>query len=198
MSLNQAEAFFLFALVAAVTPGPSNTLILATASTVGAHRGLPCVLGAAAGMSALLFCSTLGLGQLIVAQPMLVKAMNWCGAAFLLWVAWRIANADGPAAVSPTKPAGFLEAAAFQWVNPKGWLVAVSAAATYLQATPDSALLQALVFAALFFAAAFPSGLVWLSLGAALQTLLRNNGARRTFNIAMGIVMAASILMLLR
>src|SRR5262245_47621790 len=69
MSLNQAEAFFLFALVAAVTPGPSNTLILAIGSTVGAQRGLPCVLGAATGMSALLFCSTLGLGQLIIAQP---------------------------------------------------------------------------------------------------------------------------------
>jgi threonine/homoserine/homoserine lactone efflux protein len=198
MSPNQAEAFFLFALVTAVTPGPSNTLILATGSTVGAHRGLPCVLGAAVGMSALLFCSTLGLGQLIIAQPTLLKVLNGCGVAFLLWMAWRIANADGPADVSATKPAGFFEAAAFQWVNPKGWLVAVSAAATYLQATPDSALFQALTFAALFFAAAFPSGLVWLSLGAALQTLLRNNRARRAFNIAMGIVMAASIVMLLR
>ena len=198
MSPNQAEAFFLFALVAAITPGPSNTLILATGSTVGAQRGLPCVLGAATGMSALLFCSTLGLGQLIIAQPTLLALLNWCGAAFLLWVAWRIANAGAPADLPAAKPAGFFEAAAFQWVNPKGWLVAVSAAATYLQAASDSALLQALMFAALFFAAAFPSGLVWLSLGAAVQALLRNHRAARVFNIVMGIVMAASIVMLLR
>jgi len=103
----------------------------------------------------------------------------------------------GPADVRPAKPVGLLGAVAFQSINPKGWLVAVSAAATYLQATPDGALLQALTFAALFFAAAFPSGLVWLSLGAAVQSVLGNTRTTRAFNIAMGIAIAASILPLL-
>jgi threonine/homoserine/homoserine lactone efflux protein len=135
---------------------------------------------------------------MIIAQPSVLSLLNWCGAAFLLFVAWRIANAGGgPSDVRSAKPVGFLGAVAFQWINPKGWLVAVSAAATYLQVTPDNALLQALTFATLFFTAAFPSGLVWLSLGAAVQSLLANTRTARVFNIVMGVVMAASILLLL-
>ena len=126
MTLDQAAAFLVFALVAAITPGPSNTMIVATASAAGLWRGLPCVLGASAGMGTLLFCSALGLGQLVIAQPMLLRALNWGGAAFLLWLAWKIANAGRVSDVRAPKPVGFIGAAAFQWINPKGWLVAVA------------------------------------------------------------------------
>lgn len=198
MTFDQAAAFLVFAVVAAITPGPSNTMIVATGSAWGLSRGLPCALGSSVGMGVLLFASALGLGQLIIAQPMLLKALNWCGAGFLLWLSWKIATAGPAQEANDTKPVGFLGAAAFQWINPKGWLVAVSAAGTYLQAATDNVLLQAATFGALFFAAALPSGLVWLVLGASVHALLRDDRHARLFNIAMGLALALSILMILR
>jgi threonine/homoserine/homoserine lactone efflux protein len=198
MAVDQAAAFLVFALVAAITPGPSNTMIVATAAASGWRGGLPCVLGASAGMGALLFSSALGLGQLIIAQPTLLRALHWGGAAFLLWLAWKIANAGQLSDMRAARPVGFFGAAAFQWINPKGWLVAVSAAATYLQAVSDNALSQAMAFGGLFFAAALPSGLVWLALGASARALLRNERSSRVFNIAMGVALAVSVAMMLR
>ncbi|MFO0997365.1 MAG: LysE family translocator [Alphaproteobacteria bacterium] len=198
MTLDQAGAFLVFALVAAITPGPSNTMIIATGSAVGVWRGVPCVIGASTGMALLLFASALGLGEIVVAQPMMLTALKWGGAAFLLWLAWKIATAGHAAETSDAKPIGFLGAAAFQWVNPKGWLVAVSAAAAYLEAAAGDPLAQASEFGALFFAAAFPSGLVWLCLGAAVQRLLRDRRSARLFNVVMGLALAASVAMIFR
>ncbi len=198
MTFDQATAFFLFSVVAAITPGPSNTMIVATGSAWGLWRGLPCALGSAVGMGMLLFASALGLGQLIVAQPMLIKALNWGGAAFLLWLSWKIATAGRAQETTGAEPVGFLGAAAFQWINPKGWLVAVSAAGTYLQTGSETVLIQAAIFGALFFAAALPSGLVWLVLGASIRTLLRDERHARIFNIVMAITLALSVLMIFR
>jgi threonine/homoserine/homoserine lactone efflux protein len=198
MTFDQATAFFLFSVVAAITPGPSNTMIVATGSAWGLWRGLPCALGSAVGMGMLLFASALGLGQLIIAQPTLIKALNWGGAAFLLWLSWKIATAGRAQETPGAEPVGFLGAAAFQWINPKGWLVAVSAAGTYLQAGSETVLLQAAIFGALFFAAALPSGLVWLVLGASIRTLLRDARHARIFNIVMAITLALSVLMIFR
>jgi threonine/homoserine/homoserine lactone efflux protein len=198
MTFDQVVAFLIFSLVAAITPGPSNVMITATGSAVGVMRGLPCALGAATGMGALLFCAALGLGQMIVDQPKVLRIINWCGSAFLLWLAWRIATAGRASEATKVKPVGFLQAAAFQWVNPKGWLVAVGAAGTYLQATAGNPVVQAMIFAALFFAAAFPSGLVWLVLGAMVQRLLRDDRTMRIFNAVMGLALAASVVLMLR
>ena len=85
-----------------------------------------------------------------------------------------------------------------QWINPKGWLVAVSAGGTYLHATTDNAIGQAATLGGLFFLAAFPSGLVWLVLGASVHRLLRDNRSAQFFNIAMGLALAASVVMILR
>ncbi len=130
-------------------------MITATGSAAGIARGLPCALGAAAGMASLLFTAALGLGQLFLGHPEILRAMNWCGAAFLLWLAWKIAWAGRTGESSATKPVGLIGAAFFQWVNPKGWLVAVGAASTYLQPDTGSQVLQAIVLALLFFTVAF-------------------------------------------
>jgi threonine/homoserine/homoserine lactone efflux protein len=196
MSVDQVIAFLVFSLVAAVTPGPSNLMITATGSSVGIVRGLPCVLGASLGMGLLLFCAALGLGQFVLGHPALLKAMNACGAAFLLWLDWKVATspqASGPAAA---RPAGLIAAALFQWVNPKGWLVAVAAAGTYLQAGPGDPVATAAAFGALFFAAALPSGLLWLVLGALMQRLLQDHRRARIFRIAMGAALAVSVMMM--
>jgi threonine/homoserine/homoserine lactone efflux protein len=91
---------------------------------------------------------------------------------------------------------GFLGAAAFQWIKPKSWLVCASAAGTYLHAGSSSALAQALAFGALFVLASLPCCFVWLAFGATAQRLLRTDRARRTFNIAMGLLLAGSVLLM--
>ena len=122
MTLDQTLPFLIFSLVAAITPGPSNVMITATGSAAGIVRGLPCVVGAAAGMAALLFTAALGLGQLIIGHPEILRVMNWCGAAFLLWLAWKIANAGGAGEAGATQPVGFFGAAFFSGSTRRaGW-----------------------------------------------------------------------------
>ncbi len=101
-----------------------------------------------------------------------------------------------PSQAERPKPVGFTGAALFQWANPKGWLVAVGAAGTYLHAAPGNQLTQALAFGALFFVAAFPSGLVWLGLGALLQRALRSDRTARIFNATMGVALVGSVLLM--
>ena len=122
MSAEQAYSFLVFAFVAAVTPGPSNVMLTAAGANAGIVRGLPCLLGVDVSMGLMLFLVAFGLGSLVLAHPPVVAAMKWGGAAFLLWLAWKIATAKG----GPTgegRPVGFVAAAALQWVNPKAWLV---------------------------------------------------------------------------
>ena len=130
-------AFLLFAVVAAVTPGPSNIMLTAAGAQAGVLRGLPCLFGVATGMGAMMFVVPLGLGSLVLERPLVLKALHWGGAAFLLWLSWKIAT-SGSRSDSAPDPVGYLGAAIFQWVNPKSWLVTASAAGTFLSAGAGS------------------------------------------------------------
>lgn len=197
MDLDQAGAFVAFAFVAAITPGPSNVMLTATGSIVGIRRGLPCLLGVGAGMAAMMLVVALGLGSLVLAYPPLLSAMKWGGAAFLFWLAWRIAA--GPPSVDPDarQAVGFGGAFAFQWLNPKSWLVSASAAGTFT-APEGGVVAQALAIAGLFFFVATACGFAWLGFGVVLGTLLRKPPWRRAFNVLMGILLAASVVWILR
>lgn len=197
MTPDQAVAFFTFSLVAAITPGPSNVMITATSSLVGIRRGFPCALGAAAGMSALLFCSEVGLGRLLIGFPVIMGAMKWAGAALLPWLSWKIATAGPMNGGKAGRAVGFWGAAGFQWLNPKAWLVAVSAASVYGITGTGNPALAALLFAAVFFVAAFPSCLVWLLLGAMISGLLRDERSARIFNVVMGLLLAVSVVIII-
>jgi len=198
MTTEQILAFLVFSVVAAVTPGPSNVMLTATGATVGVVRGLPCLFGVSAGMGLMMFVVPLGLASLVLKHPMVLKALNWAGAAVLVWLSWKIATSRGGAADASRDPVGFAGAAIFQWVNPKSWLVSVSAAGTFLSTDAGGAVLQSAALGGLFFLAAWPSGLVWLAGGAAVQRVLNGGRRRRVFNIAMGALLALSIVMILR
>ncbi len=188
-------AFMTFAVVVAGTPGPSNTLLTAIGARVGVRLGLASLLGQVTGMGTVLFAITLGAGNLLLAHPLALQVLKWGGATVLCWMAWRIATA-GQAEDATSAPAGFLAMAAFQWANPKGWLIGVAAAATFLDQHAGGALAQAAIFAILFTLVALPSCLPWLAFGAALQRFLRTPRARRVFNRAMGALLAASTILL--
>jgi threonine/homoserine/homoserine lactone efflux protein len=127
-----------------------------------------------------------------------LTALKWCGAAVLFWLAWKIATAGRPGAAADGKPVGLVGAAAFQWVNPKSWLVCTSAAATFLEQGSGSALGQSAAFALTFVVASLPSCLPWLAFGAVLQRLLRSERAVRVFNGVMGALLAASVIFIIR
>lgn len=198
MNLDQIVAFLVFSLAAAVTPGPSNVMVTAAGARVGVRRGMPCLLGIAFGMGLMMFLVAYGLGQFVLDNPEVLRVLQWCGAAFLLWLAWRIATArgGGPAA-EEGPPVGFLGAAAFQWVNPKSWTVTAGAVGTFLQADAGGPLAQALAFGLLFVVAALPSGFLWLAFGAGMKRLLATERSQRAFSIAMGVLLAASVVTIL-
>ena len=188
-------AFMTFSAVVAGTPGPSNALLTAVGARAGVRRGLASLLGQVTGMGAMLFAITLGLGNVLLAHPAALQALKWGGAAMLCWMAWRIATA-GNAEMGTNPPAGFLGMAAFQWINPKGWLTGVAAIATFLDRRAGGALAQAAIFAVLFTLVALPVCLPWLACGAALQRFLRTPRARRVLNGTMAALLAASTILL--
>jgi threonine/homoserine/homoserine lactone efflux protein len=196
VTLDQAIAFFLFSVAAAGTPGPSNALLTATGANVGVRRGLPCLLGVTLGMGLMMFVVAFGLGSLILRNPVVLEAVKWCGAAVLSWLAWRIATAGRPRAADGP-PVGFVGAAAFQWINPKSWLVCASAAAAFLEEGASSALVQSAAFGLVFVLAALPSCWPWLAFGAVLQRFLRRERARRIFNVGMGALLAVSVVLII-
>lgn len=198
MTIDQAAAFFLFAFVAAITPGPSNVLLTATGAQVGFWRGLPCAAGIATGMGTMMFLAALGLGSMLLGHPEVMSAIRWTGAAFLLWLSWKIATAPAGQGPVDAKPTGFVGGAALQWVNPKAWMVATGSVATYLQPGGTAPVIQSAVFVLVFLSAAIPSSLVWLAFGAGAQRLLDDARRARRFNLVMGLLLAASVIAILR
>ena len=137
-----------------------------------------------------------GLGGVALAHSGALHALHWIGAAFLLWLAWKIATPDRGGETARHEPVGFVGAAAFQWVNPKSWLVCASAAGAYLE-PGGNALVQAAALGGLFILASLPCCFVWLAFGAAAQRVLGTERRLRTFNIVMGALPAASVTLIL-
>lgn len=194
-----------FALAMAATPGPNNAMIAASGANFGMRRSLPHLLGVTLGFPTMLLLVALGAAELLHATPGLERALRWGGAAWMLWLAWRIATAEpaGGAAEAGragggtrTRPLSFLEAAAFQWVNPKAWTIAAGAIAAYT-AGGGALLPRALLLAAIFAVATLLSLVAWAALGAGMARLLLRASALRRFNRVMALLLALSVLPLL-
>ena len=193
MNTDQIIAFVIFAVVACWTPGPSNVLLTATGTNVGVIRGLPALFGISFGIGLMMFLVVFGLGKLILDNPRALEILKWLGVAFILVLAWKIATSGRVEKGSGGKPVGFFGAAAFQWVNPKSWVVCSSAAATYLQAGASEAIIQALSLGTIFFLVSLPCCFPWLAFGAVMQRFLKSDRALRLFNISMGSLLVASL-----
>ena len=170
-------------------------ILTSTGAAVGILRGLPALVGQAVGMGIMLFLIAFGLGSLVLNNPLIIQVLKWCGVGFLLWLSWKIATAGHSEATEDRAFVGFWRAAAFQWVNPKSWLVCAGAIGTYFRAETGNAFGQSITLALLFIAAALPSCFVWLAAGAGMQRFLRTERAARTFNVTMGALLAGSILL---
>ena len=144
MSVDAFLALLVYAFVTSITPGPNNLMLLASGVNFGFVRTIPHMLGIGGGFLVLLLAVGFGLGAVLTAFPSLHLALKIAGGAYLLYLAWRIAMSRSMAKDGETKgrPMTFLEAAAFQWVNPKAWVMAVGAMAIY--ANPQAPFLSVL------------------------------------------------------
>lgn len=182
-----------FAVSMSISPGPNNLMVTASGANFGFLRTIPHMLGVSFGFPVMLLAVGLGLGQALQAAPQVHAVLRWVAAAYLLYLAWRIATAGGPGeAEARGRPFTFLQAALFQWVNPKAWVIALSAVATYTSPDGDT-LAEILLIGAVFVVAAFLSLAVWAAFGTLIAGLLRSPGALRAFNLAMAGLLVLSL-----
>ena len=186
-------ALAVFCLVTLFTPGPNNLMLMTSGLNFGVRRGVPHVLGVVIGFSLMVLIVGLGLGAIFEAWPLLYQLVKYAGAAYLMYLAWQIAVSEPPApgTDSTRSPISFFQAAAFQWVNPKAWVMAVGAVATYAGVAPFP--LNIIVIAALFGVFGLASSGTWLGFGAALQRVLKEPRAVRVFNVIMALLLVASL-----
>ncbi len=191
-------ALLVFAFVTSITPGPNNFMLMASGVNFGFRRTIPHMLGIGAGFLSLLLGVGFGLGAVLTAYPSLHVALKIAGGAYLLYLAWRIAASRSMSngADASARPMSFLEAAAFQWVNPKAWVMAITAMAVYT--VPESPFLSVLLIALAFGVVNLPSVSVWAGFGTALRGFLSDPVRLKWFNIAMGLLLAATLWPMLR
>ncbi len=191
--MDTIPALTLFAFTAAITPGPNNIMIMASGLNHGVRASLPHLLGICLGFPAMFFAIGFGLGYLFESYPLLHEGIKVLGISYLIYLSWLIANAaPDPSQSVHTKPLTFLQAALFQWVNPKAWIMGTSAIATFTVGDIDIHQ-QILVIGAVFFVLTFPCAGSWLFLGRFLQRIFTNPRYLRYFNVAMAILLIASI-----
>jgi threonine/homoserine/homoserine lactone efflux protein len=182
-----------FAVSMSISPGPNNLMVTASGANFGFRRTIPHMLGISFGFPVMLLAVGLGLGQALERWPQVHEVLRYVAAAYLLCLAWRIATAGEPGeAEAGGRPFTFLQAAAFQWVNPKAWVIALSAVATYTTAGEDT-LTQILVIGAVFVVAAFLSVSLWAAFGTLIARFLKSPRALRAFNLAMAGLLVLSL-----
>ena len=186
-----------FAFVTSVTPGPNNMMLLSSGVNFGFRRTLPHALGVAIGFTLMVGLIGLGLAGIFARYPALLVAMKWFGAAYMVFLAFKLARAAPLKEGAPGgRPMTFLQAAAFQWINPKAWVMGVTAVATYT--LPERYEFSVLVVALVFGAVNLPSVSSWVLFGTALRRALSNPGVLRLFNWTMAVLLIASLYPALR
>ncbi|MBK5569078.1 LysE family translocator [Ensifer sp. SSB1] len=192
MQADTLLALFLFAFTTSITPGPNNMMLFASGVNFGFVRTVPHMLGIGAGFFLLLIAVGFGLGALLHSVPLLYTALKFAGGAYLVWIAWKIGTSrslsEGKAGAEPMS---FLAAAAFQWVNPKAWVMAVSAMATYTSS--EIYLFSVLVVGLVFALVNVPSVSTWAGFGSALRQWLSEPSRLKWFNITMAVLLVVSL-----
>jgi len=183
-----------FALVAAFTPGPNNLMLATSGMNHGFRRSVPHMAGISLGFPLMLLAVIFGVGALITQFPALRALMRLLSAAFIVYFAWRIATTETDMDVqSSSRPFTMWQAALFQWVNPKGWAVAIAVASLYAPGGIEQ-WERALMMAGLFFLVTVACTSCWASLGMAIRRLLQDPGLRRWVNRAMAAALVLTML----
>jgi threonine/homoserine/homoserine lactone efflux protein len=193
MSHSLLIALVVFGAVMAFTPGPNNVMVLSSGLTYGFRRTLPHIAGIAIGVSFMVAATGLGLGTIFIAYPVLQTILKYAGIAYLVYLAFVIAMSGSvaPGRDNQRGPMTFWAAVLFQWVNVKGWVMAIGIITAYsaIASFPWNIGVQA----ALMFVMGGLSSLVWAFFGSSLRPVLTSRRLVRAFNIVMALLLLASL-----
>lgn len=196
MTYDLTLALLGFAFVTSVTPGPNNLMLMASGANFGFRRTLPHMLGISFGFAVLAAAVGFGLAGLLQAVPGALLALKALAVGYMLWLAWKIAHAAAPGrGQAGARPMTVLQAAAFQWVNPKAWAMALGAVTVY---APGGTLAEIGMVAALASAVNLPTVSLWAWAGEGLRRGLTNPRRLRVFNLTMAAALVASLWPVLR
>jgi len=196
MDLELLTAFSLFALVSSITPGPNNLMLMASGANFGVRRTVPHMLGIGIGFVIMVMLVGIGLVGVFDAYPLSYDVLRVVSITYLVYLAWKIATAAAPgtgvteAGEATGKPFTFIQAALFQWVNPKAWAMALTAVTVYAPSRSFEAILWV---AAVFGLINLPSVSCWTLLGRQIQPLLSNVRRLQAFNFLMAGLLLATI-----
>jgi threonine/homoserine/homoserine lactone efflux protein len=196
MEQTTLAALSAFALVSSITPGPNNMMLMASGANFGLRRTVPHALGVGVGFTLMIVLVGVGLMGLFDLFPILNTMLKVVSVAYLLWLAWKIANAAAPGeGESPRgKPMSFVQAMLFQWVNPKAWSMALSAIALY---APDRNFAAVLLVALIFGIINLPSTSLWAVMGQVLRGWLSSPARLKAFNWTMAALLVGSLALLI-
>lgn len=184
-----------FALASSITPGPNNLMLMASGANFGFRRTVPHMLGISFGFGIMVFLVGIGLAQLFDAHPIIKQVMTLVSVVYMTWLAWKIAtSAPVQAGNNVGKPFTFLQAAAFQWVNPKAWAMGLTAVTTYAYANTTGAML---VIALVFSVINLPSVSLWAFAGLQIKRVLSKPAQLRAFNFTMAFLLMSSLVLIL-
>ena len=197
MPLEQLLALAILAFVGCFTPGPNNMIATVTGANHGFRAALPHVFGVPFGFSSMLIAGAAGVAALLLTYPVVAALLKWAGIAYLLFIAWQLArpHVTGKDLNRPgMKPLSFWQSAAFQYANPKAWMLAAATAGSFMASNATIARIAIIVI--VFSIAAMGSLVTWAWVGAALRSWLGVGLRMRIFNVAMGVLLAATALWL--
>ncbi|MDE2445821.1 MAG: LysE family translocator [Alphaproteobacteria bacterium] len=190
-------ALVVFAAIAAFTPGPNNTMLMASGINFGFRSTLPLIFGVMIGFPFMIACIGLGLGKVFEFYPIIYTVMKYVGAAYMLWLAWKIATArpSGENGAAVGEPITFFQACALQWVNPKGWVMAVTSLSAYTVAASYYSCVAIVVAVAAVMG--IGSATTWAMFGVGLKHILHDPRYFRLINLVLGLSLAASLIPML-
>ncbi len=193
MSYEILIALIGFAFASSITPGPNNLMLMASGANYGLRRTVPHMLGISLGHAFMVVMVGVVLLRMFETYPVLNTVLKVLSATYMIWLAWKIANAVPPEAKKVEgKPFTFLQAAAFQWVNPKAWFMAITAISAY--APQDRGILiGSLIVAVVFSATNLPSVTVWAWMGVQVRRWLGTARRLRVFNMTMAALLVGSL-----
>lgn len=184
-----------FAFVSSITPGPNNLMLLASGANFGIRRTMPHMIGVAGGFTLMIAIVGFGLSGLFTAFPIAQTILKAASVAFLVYMAWRLANAGQPKSVeADARPLRLWQAAAFQWINPKAWAMALTALSAY---APDRSLTGVIWVSLVFGMVNLPCIAIWAGLGTQMRRWLSNPRRLRIFNWAMAGLLLATLIPIL-
>ncbi|MBB3257765.1 threonine/homoserine/homoserine lactone efflux protein [Paraburkholderia bannensis] len=190
--LSALPAGMLFVLVTSITPGPNNTMLLTSGVNFGFRRTVPHMLGISAGVVVLMLSVGFGLGEVFRRVPVLYTVLETASVAYLLWLAWKIGTSgDLKVKTGERRPMRFHEAIAFQWINPKAWMMVLTAASTIRLSTDFG--MNTVAMAVVFYVVGLPCICVWAAFGTGMRRFLADPRRLRAFNILMALSLVVSM-----